>query len=615
MNTRSPQQKVCSPPCACLSPASRIRIAADIHRYSTSDDDSGCVMDEYAWIPSGIKPDTIHNYFAALPQNKVPFVNSAGEQWRLQQLERQLPPQDCDPRYCQQLNTSEEGELNAFEKARKEQCLGRGLIQHLPIYPDNRKLYCHECKVPINADDLVISAPERFENTFWHPKCFVCVECKELLVDLIFFKHDQNVFCGRHHAEQIKPRCSACDELIFSEECTEAEGRVWHMRHFMCWKCSCQLGGQRYIMSGETPYCLQCYHLTSKLKCNTCVKEIAADKPHITQGEVHWHADLRCFSCSVCNKNLLGKRYSFVNTKLYCGPNSCAKTVPRRTISLSTQSALTLAVNTQFKPLVSNNLPASCLSASKPTTPCSPPPQRSPPPVPSPHLTTPQENIYETVIATPSTSSPSPSTTPKTYNRLTGNGHVIPRRQRSARRRAMSPPLYCSSNQSCSSASSFDGDELKLTHRDKSRKQAPQPRSRSADGRNRHKHRHCPAQNQTKSGNIESIEKDKGQENQVGIERSQNFYSRMPPDPFQYRRSKHAYSSYSTSSSESEADAEDAYLSHYLAAASSLPRFYYENCHQKQNRTGKIGRRRQPKIMMARTAKNKSNANSNCIVS
>lgn len=43
----------------CLSPASRIRIAADIHRHSTSDDDSGCVLEEYSWIPSGIKPDMV----------------------------------------------------------------------------------------------------------------------------------------------------------------------------------------------------------------------------------------------------------------------------------------------------------------------------------------------------------------------------------------------------------------------------------------------------------------------------------------------------------------------------------------------------------------------------
>jgi len=44
-------------------------------------------MDEYSWVPSGAKPDQVHSYFAALPVNKVPFVNSVGEQWRLKQLE------------------------------------------------------------------------------------------------------------------------------------------------------------------------------------------------------------------------------------------------------------------------------------------------------------------------------------------------------------------------------------------------------------------------------------------------------------------------------------------------------------------------------------------------
>lgn len=42
-----------------LSPTSRIRLSADANRYSTSDDDSGCVMDEYAWVPSGLKPDAV----------------------------------------------------------------------------------------------------------------------------------------------------------------------------------------------------------------------------------------------------------------------------------------------------------------------------------------------------------------------------------------------------------------------------------------------------------------------------------------------------------------------------------------------------------------------------
>ncbi|KJH44096.1 PET domain protein [Dictyocaulus viviparus] len=145
-----------------LSPASRIRIAADIHRHSTSDDDSGCVFEEYAWVPSGLKPNMIHMYFAALPEEKVPYVNSSGEKWRLRQLRHQLPPQDSDPRYCAGLTAEEQDELSTFRKSqhlnsnfsktafydqlyrlferrRKAECLGRGVVDWLPYDDRNRK--------------------------------------------------------------------------------------------------------------------------------------------------------------------------------------------------------------------------------------------------------------------------------------------------------------------------------------------------------------------------------------------------------------------------------------------------------------------------------------------
>ncbi|CAD5221125.1 unnamed protein product [Bursaphelenchus okinawaensis] len=312
---------------SCLSPSSRIRLAADFQRYSTSDDDSGCVMDEYAWVPSGCKPDMVHTYFASLPHDKVPYVNSAGEKWRISQLKRQLPPQDSDPGYCRELSEAECQQLVQFEAGRKRQCLGKGVIRpHLPF--DNQRQYCHQCKQAFTPDDMVIEAPERFGNrAFWHPQCFVCVECTELLVDLIYFKHNDNVFCGRHHAEQLKPRCYGCDELIFNEECTEAEGRMWHMKHFVCCGCSCQLGGLRYVVKDSDPYCISCYNqLPQALCCSRCGQEIEASEPRITQNELNWHTDERCFSCTGCAKNLLGcKKYCIINGGLYCGLNGCEK--------------------------------------------------------------------------------------------------------------------------------------------------------------------------------------------------------------------------------------------------------------------------------------------------
>lgn len=58
---------------------------------------------------------------------------------------------------------------------------------------------------------------------------------------------------------------------------------MWHLKHFICVHCDCQLGGKRYIVRNDLPYCVPCYHLATELRCNTCRKDIIADKPHITQ--------------------------------------------------------------------------------------------------------------------------------------------------------------------------------------------------------------------------------------------------------------------------------------------------------------------------------------------
>ncbi|VDO31698.1 unnamed protein product, partial [Onchocerca flexuosa] len=363
----------------CLSPASRIRIAADVHRHSISDDDSGCVLEEYSWVPNGIKPDMVHMYFACLPEDKIPYVNSTGEEWRTRQLYYQLPPQDSDARYCDKLNNKEIRELVQFEVGRKRECLGRGIIEQLPY--DNKRRLCHQCKGLLYEGNLVIIAERFGRDVHWHPQCFVCTECSNLLVDLIYFKHRSDVYCGRHHAEQIKPRCAKCDEassisasdfcsaLIFSEECTEAEGRTWHMAHFSCSDCGIQLGGQRYIGRNDRIVCISCHNQNSSLVCNTCGKEIVVDKPHIIQNDIHWHADERCFCCTECSKNLLGKKYLFRGGKLYCGMDTkCGKRCPK------------VIFCTKVKSISSRR------RGSIPE-----PPSRDPPSPPA-------ENIYETVL-------------------------------------------------------------------------------------------------------------------------------------------------------------------------------------------------------------------------
>lgn len=70
-------------------------------------------------------------YFSALPEDKIPYVNSAGERYRVRQLLQQLPPQDNEVRYCHSLSDEERKELRLFSAQRKRESLGRGAVRQL----------------------------------------------------------------------------------------------------------------------------------------------------------------------------------------------------------------------------------------------------------------------------------------------------------------------------------------------------------------------------------------------------------------------------------------------------------------------------------------------------
>ena len=42
------------------------RMMTDFQRNSASDDDSGCVLEEYTWIPPGLKPEQVRAFMNSL---------------------------------------------------------------------------------------------------------------------------------------------------------------------------------------------------------------------------------------------------------------------------------------------------------------------------------------------------------------------------------------------------------------------------------------------------------------------------------------------------------------------------------------------------------------------
>lgn len=72
---------------------------------------------------------------------------------------------------------------------------------------------CYCCKLSMKEGDPAIYAERAGYEKLWHPACFVCSTCHELLVDMIYFWKNGKLYCGRHYCDSEKPRCAGCDEV------------------------------------------------------------------------------------------------------------------------------------------------------------------------------------------------------------------------------------------------------------------------------------------------------------------------------------------------------------------------------------------------------------------
>ncbi|XP_067628348.1 testin [Eurosta solidaginis] len=206
---------------------------------------------------------------------------------------------------------------SAFQQMR----LASNLVQDPP--PPLPVLNCRDCTKPITFGDIAVKAERAGKEIAWHPECFKCYTCRELLADLVYFFHGGQVYCGRDLAINLKiPRCKACDELIFTKEYTAAEGATFHIKHFCCYHCDTPLAGHQYIPDEKTnmPLCLKCYNEFFAATCQRCNRQIEPTDQGVAWGDVHWHSD--CFICAGvdCGKSLIGGRFCVKQQMPFCSP-------------------------------------------------------------------------------------------------------------------------------------------------------------------------------------------------------------------------------------------------------------------------------------------------------
>lgn len=188
-------------------------------------------------------------------------------------------------------------------------------------------LKCKSCLQAIYAGTVAVKAHRAGNEAVWHPKCFTCHTCGDLLADLVYFFHQGNIYCGRDLAVILKiPRCKACDELIFTAEYTAAEGSTFHIKHFCCYHCDKPLAGKQYTPDDATnmPLCLDCYDKYFADKCQNCQRTINPAEEAVSWQQFHWHKP--CFNCAGvnCGKSLIGCRFCIKFDLPFCS-SSCVQ--------------------------------------------------------------------------------------------------------------------------------------------------------------------------------------------------------------------------------------------------------------------------------------------------
>ncbi|SPP75346.1 uncharacterized protein LOC117592537 isoform X1 [Drosophila guanche] len=190
---------------------------------------------------------------------------------------------------------------------------------------------CGDCNQPIDFGEVAVKAERAGKEIAWHPGCFKCHTCRELLADLVYFFHQGQVYCGRDLAIKLKiPRCKACDELIFTKEYTAAESATYHIKHFCCYQCDEPLAGQQYIPDEKSnmPLCLQCYDKFFAVNCRQCQQPIGPADQGVAWGDIHWHG--QCFVCAgvQCSKSLIGGRFCVKQDLPFCSPTCVRSRIP-----------------------------------------------------------------------------------------------------------------------------------------------------------------------------------------------------------------------------------------------------------------------------------------------
>ncbi|KAH9478682.1 Paxillin [Psilocybe cubensis] len=197
-------------------------------------------------------------------------------------------------------------------------------------------LICGGCNGPIIG--RIVSAM----GSRYHPACFKCTVCNELLEHVSSYEHDGRPYCHLDYHENFAPRCYSCKTPIVEEQFISLDDpalgkRAYHTQHFFCSECGDPFltpsGGLPTNSQGELavtgdgefegftvykgyPYCEACHVRLRLPKCKRCKRSIRDSDQAVEAlgGKWCW----ACFVCASCHKPFENPSFFQRDDQPYC---------------------------------------------------------------------------------------------------------------------------------------------------------------------------------------------------------------------------------------------------------------------------------------------------------
>ncbi|KII84296.1 hypothetical protein PLICRDRAFT_46157 [Plicaturopsis crispa FD-325 SS-3] len=192
----------------------------------------------------------------------------------------------------------------------------------------------------------------------WHPECFRCTACGELLEHVSSYEWEGRAYCHLDYHENFAPRCYSCETAIIDERFITLDDpalgkRTYHEQHFFCAECGDPFlapsspskvnGKENLTVSGDGsfadddvgftvyrghPYCEACHVRLRMPKCKRCQKSIREGDRAVEAlgGKWCW----ACFVCAGCEKPFEDPSFFQRGDKPFC--ESCFSIILRNEV-------------------------------------------------------------------------------------------------------------------------------------------------------------------------------------------------------------------------------------------------------------------------------------------